>query len=288
MIPPAARATGGSSPHARGAPLHEGGECLHRGLIPACAGSTSSREIAVMGLPAHPRMRGEHYVKGGGGALLSGSSPHARGARGGRFHRPAQTRLIPACAGSTKVSWSLVEAVTGSSPHARGAHGIPEELRVRVRLIPACAGSTGRTAPTPPDSRAHPRMRGEHGAPRWRQGRRTRLIPACAGSTLAAMRSDKGFRAHPRMRGEHFTAAVSAVACSGSSPHARGARRPPGPAGVTPGLTPACAGSTNSMDPFFVSTRAHPRTRGEHRVQCLLLSLPSGSSPHARGAHRVH
>ncbi len=50
----------GSSPHARGALAGHvpGDRC--RGLIPACAGSTSARTASLQRVKAHPRMRGEH------------------------------------------------------------------------------------------------------------------------------------------------------------------------------------------------------------------------------------
>ena len=133
----------GSSPHARGAPgtstsarpcrgdhprmRGEHVRVLRRvaanpGIIPACAGSTSSSSMYV--------------------TLLRGSSPHARGAppiptscasprrdhprmRGehSRHHPDIALSLgiIPACAGSTRTSNPARKVVRGSSPHARGA-----------------------------------------------------------------------------------------------------------------------------------------------------------------------
>ena len=198
----------GSSPHARGAQNHVGdwkhsirdhprmrGEhasvvivaVFGKGIIPACAGST--------GLSSTARTR------------LTGSSPHARGARreNGGFaqcdrnhprmrgeHSLASRRgaarvgIIPACAGSTIHAHYGMGGRWGSSPHARGALGSRERHH-------AC-------------SRDHPRMRGEHSALVQRVGEQAGIIPACAGSTwhVGSMRS----------------------ASMGSSPHARGA---PGP-----------------------------------------------------------
>ena len=50
----------GSSPHARGAPRQGGPDAEHRGIIPACAGSTRCRWPARRSCRDHPRMRGEH------------------------------------------------------------------------------------------------------------------------------------------------------------------------------------------------------------------------------------
>ena len=51
-----------------------------KGIIPACAGSTSFLRGLLL-LPAdHPRMRGEHFTTILSLTATEGSSPHARGA----------------------------------------------------------------------------------------------------------------------------------------------------------------------------------------------------------------
>ena len=50
----------GSSPHARGAQDGEQRLGVGRGIIPACAGSTSSHHNRQSRTEDHPRMRGEH------------------------------------------------------------------------------------------------------------------------------------------------------------------------------------------------------------------------------------
>ena len=131
----------GSSPHARGAPGRHA-RCLHAGrIIPACAGSTTDCRNCLHFTEDHPRMRGEHPLRRGGGVRHWGSSPHARGAPRGAQVRQLRERIIPACAGSTIVSKSVTptdqdhprmrgehdrpvqmkETREGSSPHARGA-----------------------------------------------------------------------------------------------------------------------------------------------------------------------
>ena len=92
----------GSSPHARGAP---GADRLHtgtRGLIPACAGSTGKGQRRLACTRAHPRMRGEHTFPTRMWTRWRGSSPHARGARSSVRGCAPGSRLIPACAGSTR------------------------------------------------------------------------------------------------------------------------------------------------------------------------------------------
>ncbi len=213
----------GSSPHARGARGAGVVGDLAAGLIPACAGSTRRCIRPVSRSGAHPRMRGEHEQVDRRSGASKGSSPHARGAPGGHSVGEPRPRLIPACAGSTSGCWRGgkrcrahprmrgehevakcgVSRHGGSSPHARGALLCRVDRPVRSGLIPACAGSTSPAPTTPPHSRAHPRMRGEHhsvrgdvqahrgSSPHARGAlrrarmvrRRAGLIPACAGST---------------------------------------------------------------------------------------------------------
>ena len=90
-----------------------------------------------------------------------------------------------------------------------------------------------------------PHARGALG-PRCSAGRHRRLIPACAGSTQQMQTYGSDPRAHPRMRGEHAVVLEGGGGAGGSSPHARGAligARLPVP---SPGLIPACAGSTQN------------------------------------------
>ena len=113
----------GSSPHARGALLGVDGLGAARGIIPACAGSTSRRRWPRRCSGDHPRMRGEH-AQGPGGHLRVGDHPRMRGE-----HRLAATAST---------------APSGSSPHARGALVCVLTSGFPRRIIPACAGSTRR------------------------------------------------------------------------------------------------------------------------------------------------
>ena len=247
-------------------------------------GGASTQGAGVIG--AHPRVRGEHEVRGTCVPQEHGSSPHARGALRRDGQRFAHPRLIPACAGSTgRLDCSppggrahprmrgehfgetkKSKSAKGSSPHARGAPHIQLHPGERVRLIPACAGSTSRRPRRAMCRRAHPRMRGEHrsayrartsvggSSPHARGARDShhprwpgdRLIPACAGSTSSYAMPAAGCSAHPRMRGEHGCQRGDVLRRAGSSPHARGARRCTDPHRRKGGLIPACAGSTSS------------------------------------------
>ena len=86
------------------------------------------------------------------------------------------------------------------------------------------------------------------------------------------------------MCGEHRSIVGIGVACQGSSPHVRGARRPRQP-GIRPnGIIPACAGSTQVRLRRRPWTEDHPRMCGEHDAVPELSACDSGSSPHVRGA----
>ena len=358
----------GSSPHARGARFDALRLALVVGIIPACAGSTTTGARNPRPRRDHPRMRGEHDSSIESTHVQPGSSPHARGARLASKRRVHCLGIIPACAGSTCAclrrcgcSWDhprmrgehmvelgIFEELPGSSPHARGALYRHRPLRDEPGIIPACAGSTDRDRGRRAARRDHPRMRGEHEHKTKRTKERagssphargapsstsiltggSGIIPACAGSTSWALTVSRLSRDHPRMRGEHSQLRASSSSSSGSSPHARGARPRcsaragtkgiiPACAGSTPRHTarvtkaqdhprmrgehwlfsdavthrqwiiPACAGSTMKSKLRPSKSRDHPRMRGEHIVGLRLFVHHVGSSPHARGAHRL-
>ena len=89
--------------------------------------------------------------------------------------------------------------------------------------------------------------------------------------------------AHPRSRGEHEYLFCLGCPASGSSPLARGTLA--GDCFVAGGvrLIPARAGNTFTIAIFRLLQSAHPRSRGEHRLNVALLISQSGSSPLARG-----
>ena len=92
----------GSPPHARGAHEPQRNPTARRGITPACAGSTSSVRVQPAQPRDHPRMRGEHLVKGVVRYDDMGSPPHARGAPNPVNHAVVPNGITPACAGSTQ------------------------------------------------------------------------------------------------------------------------------------------------------------------------------------------
>ena len=212
-------------------------------------------------------------------------------------------RLIPARAGNTSRS-PRESSITSAHPRSRGEHprkrgrspsyfgssplarGTPAAVSLHTRyrrLIPARAGNTSTESPPLLAQSAHPRSRGEHGAPSFSRrspggssplarGTRVsknnssgapRLIPARAGNTFSGILRREAFEAHPRSRGEHSVQKALAPRGFGSSPLARGTPRccPPGVKAFR--LIPARAGNTS----FALS----------------LSSAAAGSSPLARG-----
>ena len=316
---------GGSSPRARGAQRLPQGGSHARGIIPACAGSTTVAHPAHWRVRDHPRVRGEHPFEAEDLDSTTGSSPRARGALSGACIPIRHWGIIPACAGSTPpglVASALtgdhprvrgehrsppasMRRTRGSSPRARGAHPASGSADVVAGIIPACAGSTPRRAGRSVSWRDHPRVRGEHNSgphvpggtggssPRAR-GARSRarsvrsprgIIPACAGSTAPDGARAQAGGDHPRVRGEHSLAALTTLLATGSSPRARGARLRRSMLLVARRIIPACAGSTRPRRSYLPAGRDHPRVRGEHDDYVQALLVSRGSSPRARGAH---
>ena len=91
----------GSSPHVRGAHLFGFIRDHGAGIIPACAGSTSTKSSDSSDSRDHPRMCGEHDMPPFDVGVAEGSSPHVRGAPDEGAKQRRQTGIIPACAGST-------------------------------------------------------------------------------------------------------------------------------------------------------------------------------------------
>ncbi len=73
----------------------------------------------------------------------------------------------------------------------------------------------------------------------------------------------------------------------GSSPPARGTQKCAVDHNAWLGLIPACAGNTPSLPALSHQVAAHPRLRGEHLNTNTHLEAVQGSSPPARGTHKL-
>ena len=308
VSPSTARTARGSSPRARGAPLHGLENRRESGIIPACAGSTLRRPSRPSSSRDHPRVRGEHENAPDGVVAAQGSSPRARGARRVSALVAGYVGIIPACAGSTTVAHPAHWRVR-DHPRVRGEHWVVGPARdADGGSSPRARGAPTRSGTTSPPARDHPRVRGEHydrvylnnwpegssprarGAPgdSYLHGYRRGIIPACAGSTTSPTPTSPSPWDHPRVRGEHATSTVMTKATGGSSPRARGAPTDRTHRGPLLGIIPACAGSTGRHSRDTMASRDHPRVRGEHRSPPPARAGQQGSSPRARGAPGPH
>ena len=217
----------GSSPHTRGARRRPVADLPRGRIIPAYAGSTSvSCGLSGRGRD-HPRIRGEHESSTSRSRPSPGSSPHTRGARFLSIVFATSRRIIPAYAGSTRLSGSdggrggdhprirgehsfrdkRGGAYDGSSPHTRGARRDPSRIPWVSRIIPAYAGSTLIPCSRATSSSDHPRIRGEHCPCDRTAGADRGSSPHTRGARGRPGRAARSGMDHPRIRGEHARAA---------------------------------------------------------------------------------
>ena len=85
------------------------------------------------------------------------------------------------------------------------------------------------------------------------------------------------------MRGEYPQALRIGLLILGSPPLARGILQRRRDISIDLGITPACAGNTDSVSCPKLRLRDHPRLRGEYTASLSRLALWEGSPPLARG-----
>ena len=91
----------GSSPRARGTPVHRRQPAFAGRFIPASAGNTVAGSRRAGRRTVHPRERGEHCAPRLATERTTGSSPRARGTHPAQGHWREAKRFIPASAGNT-------------------------------------------------------------------------------------------------------------------------------------------------------------------------------------------
>ena len=216
----------GSSPRVRGKPGPGAKPPQADGLIPACAGKTTTRTQRPYLARAHPRVCGENATTATLAGFDAGSSPRVRGKLFCELALDARSRLIPACAGKTA---SII--------------GAPRPCRAHPRV---CGENAVRRAKRPGVKGSSPRVRGKRRKPLRRRVHH-RLIPACAGKTRALPVVQGQGEAHPRVCGENTIRSLGASGVCGSSPRVRGklSALPAKPS--QRGLIPACAGKTEDQ-----------------------------------------
>ena len=192
----------GSSPRVRGTPELRYKYEVNGGIIPACAGNTSTTRERRCRPRDHPRVCGEHSLAAYTITLNPGSSPRVRGTRFSGVGHDRAVGIIPACAGNTEfcmLNWGMggdhprvcgehrlgahhPVPRPGSSPRVRGTLDVECRGQCLDGIIPACAGNTAWPAVSRGDSWDHPRVCGEH-AIFFSVCFFLGIIPACAGNT---------------------------------------------------------------------------------------------------------
>ena len=191
----------GSSPRVRGKPASARSWVDKNGLIPACAGKTSTPDFSEIEDWAHPRVCGENKTYTGSLRGKRGSSPRVRGKHSCPSRGPRAKRLIPACAGKTLL-------------RVAGLDSRPAHPRV-------CGENIRARSPNTMFAGSSPRVRGKQ-RDFWTQNALTGLIPACAGKTGRLGKPSRSTRAHPRVCGENLALGQVHDLHRGSSPRVRG------------------------------------------------------------------
>ena len=157
--------------------------CNVIGIIPAYAGNTWHSGQRPIRRRDHPRVCGEHRMRGCWTRPISGSSPRMRGTLRTCGSSTATPRIIPAYAGNTQVhmagrvplwdhprvcgehnmSRAGLAVNQGSSPRMRGTLVRGLLGGRQTGIIPAYAGNTGSMHAATSKSWDHPRVCGEHG-----------------------------------------------------------------------------------------------------------------------------
>ena len=272
----------GSSPRVRGKhrgrPRHRG----QGGLIPACAGKTTTQQRCNALATAHPRVCGENSTSAASMPFLQDSSPRVRGKPPGRGVARAALGLIPACAGKTSPSPARTPPqrahprVCGENSFNpfKSRYGWGSSPRVRGKLVPL--------APDGVRGGSSPRVRGKPLGLLF-AGIASGLIPACAGKTRAMRARARSPAAHPRVCGENHWSSEGLTPTGGSSPRVRGKPEPGHIHLDVRGLIPACAGKTPMQALALARFSAHPRVCGENALPGPVGRDDDGSSPRVRG-----
>ena len=155
----------GSSPLARGLRAEVGRLRAADRIIPARAGFTSGRLPQEAAGQDHPRSRGVYHQRPRHRHAPLGSSPLARGLRGGLGRHVSGSPDHPRSRGVYGPSSRNRRRRGGSSPLARGLLLRPEGVGLQGGIIPARAGFTGGAGARPGLAPDHPRSRGVYSRP---------------------------------------------------------------------------------------------------------------------------
>ena len=170
-------------------------------------------------------------------------------------------------------------------------------------ITPACAGKRGSGFSLRHQSEDHPRVCGEKGhpfliptappgsPPRVRgkaeplavDGDITGITPACAGKRVFPGTHIPAVWDHPRVCGEKQVQLPGLQPFKGSPPRVRGKAVPAPMLLTSAGITPACAGKSDSRRSQSCARRDHPRVCGEKLLSSTASCRQTGSPPRVRG-----
>ena len=253
----------GPPPHARGSPAPAHARASSTRPTPACAGITCRRGVRTWRRRAHPRMRGDHFVRTSMPIAVTGPPPHERGSLLTGSAGIGGPRPTPACAGITGTA-TRCGVARRAHPRMRGDHFSQAPARRRTLGPPPHARGSLRAVERDPVGDGP--------------------TPACAGITSVLVVPCFLISAHPRMRGDHVRMLRIESHARGPPPHARGSPVPMLRAYADQRPTPACAGITSRASPTAPCCTAHPRMRGDHTRTSVLCDWTEGPPPHARGS----
>ena len=117
--------------------------------------------------------------------------------------------------------------------------------------------------------------------------RYSRIIPARAGFTSSRPTDPYSLVDHPRSRGVYSKRFTVLYHSLGSSPLARGLHIPLTDSARDVGIIPARAGFTQHAVDVTQFEEDHPRSRGVYNLTRVFIKDARGSSPLARGLHRL-
>ena len=174
-------------------------------------------------------------------------------------------------------------AETGSPPRVRGKVPPITKRLLLFRITPACAGKSCSGPGCGEPARDHPRVCGEkdaaaylskakRGSPPRVRGKvderchkniEVGITPACAGKRPLAAAVLPGCQDHPRVCGEKPSMRGNHDYIFGSPPRVRGKAGNAAFEGGNLGITPACAGKSETSASRNGPFRDHPRVCGE-------------------------
>ena len=209
----------------RGKVIHSLCDRPQRGITPAYAGKSKRRALPALSPGNHPRMCGEKRVSCGVCHVFPGSPPHVRGKERHGSGYKWKSRITPACAGKSPIAGFLL-IMQRDHPRMCG------EKASALAAFAAVSGS-------PP----HVRGKG-HRPPMLHPA--TGITPACAGKSTWQLPTTTTQRDHPRMCGEKCSRCCVWRNTIGSPPHVRGKAVGGLFGDSSGGITPACAGKSES------------------------------------------